>query len=95
MNLGSSYLHENAGKRFVHYIVESRRQDLLSTISKVKFFSLLMDGSTDQSNANDEFLLVPWCDPDGVDEKIHTRMSYLYVTAKGLLESLKYGPQCV
>ena len=101
VNLGSSYLHENAGKEFAHYIAESRRQDLLSTITKAKFFSRLMDGSTDQSNAVNELLLVLWCDPDGVDEKIHTRMSYLaihkpqHVTAEGLFESLKYGLQCL
>ena len=77
VHLGSSYLHENAGKEFVHHIAESRRQDLLSTISEAKFFSLLIDGSTDQSNADNELLVVLWCDPDGVDEKIHTRMSYL------------------
>ena len=58
VNLGSSYLHENAGKEFVHYIAESRKRDLLSDISKAKFFSLLMDGSTDQSNADNELLLV-------------------------------------
>ena len=36
VNLGSSYLHENVGKDFVHYISESRRQDKLSTVAKVK-----------------------------------------------------------
>ena len=101
VNLGSSYLHENAGKEFVHYIAESRRQDLLSTLSKAKFFSLMMDGSTDKSNADNELLLVLWCDTDGVNEKIHTRMSYLaihkpqHVTAKGLFQSLQYGLQCL
>ena len=35
VNLGSSYLHENAGKEFVHYIAEWH--DLLSTIAKAKF----------------------------------------------------------
>ena len=77
VNLGNSYLHKNAGKEFVHYMAESRRQDLSLTLSKAKFFSLMMDGSTDQSNANNELLLVLWCDPDGAGEKIHTRMSYL------------------
>ncbi len=48
VDLGSSYMHENDGKEFVHYIAESRKQDLLSSISKAKFFSLLMDGSADQ-----------------------------------------------
>ena len=99
VNLGSSYLHENAGKEFVHYIAESGRQDMLSKIAKAKFFSLLMDGSTDQSNADNELLLVLWCDPDGKDEKIHTRISYLsihkphHVTAEGLFQSLQHGLQ--
>lgn len=100
VHLGSSHLHENAGKEFVYHIAKSRRQDLLSTISKAEFFSLLMDGSTDQSNADNEILLVLWCDPDGVDEKIHTRMSYLsihkpHVTAEGLFQSLQHGLQCL
>jgi hypothetical protein len=61
----------------------------------------MMDGSTDQSNADNELLLVLWCDPDGADEKFHTRMSYLaihkpqYITAEGQFESLKYGPHCL
>jgi len=79
VNLGNSYLNENAGKEFVHYIAESKRQDLSLTLSKAPFFSLMMDGSTDQSNADNELLLVLWCDPDGSDEKIHTRMSYILV----------------
>ena len=84
-----------------HYIVESRRQDLSLTLSKALFFSLMMDGSTDHSNADNELLLVLWCDPDGSDEKIHTRMSYLsihkphHVTAEGLFQPLRYGLQCL
>ncbi len=60
-----------------------------------------MDGSTDQSNTDNELLLVLWCDPNGADEKIHTRMSVLsvhkpqHVTAQGLLQSLQYGLQCL
>lgn len=73
VNLGSAYRHENAGKEFVHYIAETRRQNVFTTLSKAKFFSLLMDGSTDYSNADNELLLVLWCDPDGTDERIHTQ----------------------
>ena len=58
VHLGNSYLHQNAAKEFVHYNAESRRQDLLSAISEAKFFSLLMDGCTDQSNADNILLLV-------------------------------------
>jgi len=60
-----------------------------------------MDGSTDHSNADNELLLVLWCDPNGTDERIHTRMSYLsvhkpdHVTAEGLLQSLQHGLECL
>ena len=71
---------------------------MLTTLAKAKFFSLLMDGSTDHSNADNELLLVLWCDPDGTDERMHTRMTSLsvhnkpdHVTAKGLLQSLQHG----
>ena len=101
VNVGSAYRHENAGKEFVHYIAETRRRDVLTTLAKAKFFSLLMDGSTDHSNADNELLLVLWCDPNGTDERIHTRMSYLsvhkpdHVTAEGLLQSLQHGLECL
>ena len=101
VDLGRSYLHENAGKEFVHFIAESKRKDLLSVVSSAKYFPLLMDGSTDHSNTDNELLVVLWCDANGVDERIHTRMSFLSlhkpqsVTAQGLLESLQYGLQCL
>ena len=75
VHLGSSYLHRNAAKEFVHYITESRKQDLLSAISESKFFSQLIDGSTDQSNADNILLLALWCNQNGDDDKMHGRMS--------------------
>ena len=54
-----------------------------------------------KSNADNELLLVLWCDPDGKDKKIHTRISYLsihkphHVTAEGLFQSLQHGLQCL
>ena len=73
------------GTSFIHYIAEARRQVLVRTISKAKFFSLLLDGSTDKGNIDNELLLVIWCDPDGKDEKVHTWISYYKVSR----------PQCV
>ena len=84
-----------AGKDFVHYIAEEKRKDLLQTLAKGKKFSLLMDGSTDTGNIDNEILLVVWCDPDGSDEKVHTRMDFLTVsrsqsvTARGLFQVLE------
>ena len=37
-----------------------------------KFFSLLLDGSTDRGNIDDQLFLVVWCDRNGSDEKVHT-----------------------
>ena len=99
--MGSSYLHEKSCREFVQYIAESRRHDLHTTLSKAMFFSLMMDGSTDCSNADNELLLVLWCDRDGEDERIHSRISYpsvhkpSHTTAEGLFQSLQYGLQCL
>jgi len=65
---------------------------LVDKIANAKFYSLLLDGSTDTGNIDNEVLLVVWCDLDGHDEKVHTRMSYLKVarpksvTGEGLFE---------
>ena len=79
VDLGTSYNNESAGKTFVHYIAESRRHELADHIKKAKFFSLLLDGSTDKGNIDNELLLIVWCDADGTDEKIHTKMCYFSV----------------
>jgi hypothetical protein len=55
--VGTSYVNKNTEKEFVHYIAESRRQELTDTLANAMFFSLLMDGSTDTGNIDDEVLL--------------------------------------
>ena len=97
VQVGSAYRNENAGKEFVHYIAKSKREAQLQKLAVAKFFSLLLDASTDKGNVDNELLLAVWCDPNGSDEKIHTRMDYLTVnrphnvTAKGLFEVLEGG----
>lgn len=62
---------------------------------------MLLDGSTDKDNIDDEVFLVVWCDRDASDQKIHTRMAYLIafrpqaVTGQGLFDVLKSGLQCL
>ena len=62
----------------MHYIAMAKWQVLLQKLSETKFFSLLLDGSTDKGNVDNEVLLAVWCDPDGSDEKVHTRMDYFH-----------------
>ena len=99
VNLGTSYINETAGKERIHYIAESRRQELRQKLAKAKFFSLLLDGSTDAANIDNEIILAVWCDRDGGDEKIHSRMEYFTgvrpqaVTAEGLFKVLETALQ--
>ncbi len=93
--LFSDYVNKNAAKTFSHYIADSRREELAKNLASAKFFSPLMDGSTDKSNIDDELFLVLWCNVDGADEMVHTRMSYFAVarpetvTASGLFDTLQ------
>ena len=95
VNLGSSYLNENAAKEFVQYIAESKCQSILLSVQKAAFFSVLMDGSTNSSNTENEMLFIMWCEVDSDDHMIHSRMTYLsmhtplYTNAEGLFESLQ------
>ena len=94
MDIGLSYTNEHSGRNFIHYIAEARRRELVVKIDKVNFFSVLLDGSTDKGNIDNEALLLVWCDIDGHghDEKIHTKTSYFklarpkFVTAEGLFD---------
>ena len=94
MDIGQSYLNANACKEFVHCIADIENKDLISAVAQAKFFSLLMDGSKDKSNADNEATLVIWFDPEGENEKVCTRIGYLtvyrphHVTAEGLFETV-------
>ena len=79
VSIGSSYTNEIAGKSFSHYVAQSQRQQVLERIAQAKFFSLLIDGSTDKANVDNEVFMAVWCDTNGTDEKIHTQTSYFHV----------------
>ena len=53
VDMGTSYLNKTAGMTFCHFIAESGRQDLKTILSSAKFFSVVMDGSTDKGNIDD------------------------------------------
>lgn len=95
VDLGTSYLNDTSGKEIIHYIAQSERQNLKQKIVNTPFFSLLVDGSTDKAAIDNELLLVVWCDINGTDERVHTRMDYLTivrpesVSGEGLFNVLK------
>ena len=95
VDIGAAYVNENAGKTFCAYIAESRRKALREVVNSAKFYSILMDGSTDVANVDDEVFLLQWCDVDNSVEKVHSRMDFLSVSrpqsadGKGLFECLQ------
>ena len=99
VDIGISYVNRKAGVSFTHYIAEARRQDLVNTVGRDKFFSLLLDRSTDVGNIDNEVILVVWCDPRCEDEKIHSRISYFKVirpksvTGEGLFKVVEEALQ--
>ena len=92
--LGNAYTNDIACRTITHYIAESQHQQIKEGISQAKFFSLLINGSTDKGNVDDELFMVVWCDTNGEDELVHTRKMYFHVsrpstvTAAGLFEEL-------
>ena len=101
VKLGASYRNVNACKEFIHLFAESGRQQPNAMVTNAHFFSLLMDGSTDASNHDNELILVQWCDTNSSDEKVQPRLSFLTVhqpqsvNAEGLFASLEYGLKCL
>ena len=99
VDVGRSYTNENAGKEMIHYIAETRRHQLTKNIAEASFFPLLLDGSTDKANIDNELMLIVWCDVNGSDEQVHTRMDYLTivrpqsVSGEGLFSVLESGLQ--
>lgn len=57
----------------MHYIAEAKRRELSEKLSKARFFSILMDGSTDSGNIDNEILMIMYCDTKNIDEKVHIK----------------------
>ena len=55
----------------------SQKAELKQQLADTKFFSVLLDGSTDKANINYEVVFVIRCEHDETDEKTSTKMEYL------------------
>ena len=99
--VGTNYTTETSARSFIHFIAEAQRKKLVTVLQQAKFFSILLDGSTDSRNIENELLLVVWLDKDGQTngERVITRTSYLKVTrpltatTKGIFDVLQTALQ--
>lgn len=58
VKMGETYLNDKGARQFIKYIAETMRTDLKSQLSKIEFFSLMADGSTDKSVMASEIIYI-------------------------------------
>ena len=56
-----TYLNKARAQEFTHYIAESQRLQLRRKLMGAKFYSAMIDGSTDAGNIDDELVMVQYC----------------------------------
>lgn len=56
-----TYNNRQAATTFIENIGEIQRQKLVQDVSNIKFFSITMDGSTDDGTVEQETLCLKWC----------------------------------
>ena len=76
VNLGHAYKTKDSAKTFTHYIAESQRNDCSSSLSTSRFYSFLMDGSTDSGNIEDELIVIMYCVTDKTHQRIRSCARY-------------------
>lgn len=94
VSIGSNYATPQSAKLFTHYIALAQRESFFTQISASKFYSFLMDGSTDAGNLEQESIIILFCQKDDSTRKLKSCMRFLSMAtperadADGLLKCL-------
>jgi hypothetical protein len=100
-SLGQGYKNDKACATFVHYIAADQRLKLLDTLSRLKFFCLQSDASTDSGNIEEELFLIFYFDPYTSYGKVCVQDKFLAVrqpnrcTGLGLFECFESAMEYV
>ena len=102
VELGHAYNTQESAKKFTGCIAKSQRQAFLSSFfSTSHFYSLLMDGSTDAGNVEDEVLVLVYCNKDDANQQMVTCTRFLSIEApekadaSGLVKCIEKGVENV
>ena len=68
--MGNTYSTADSANIFTSYNAESQRKAFLNDFAKCKFFSFLIDGSTDAGNLEDELIVVQYSIKDSNSEEV-------------------------
>ena len=94
VDIGRAYNTADSARLFTSFIAKSQRQGFLNSLHGEGFFSLLMDGSTDAGNVEDELIVLVHCHMDDTEQEMITTSRFLSLhnpqnaTASGLLECI-------
>jgi len=64
VDVGHAYNTADSARLFTSFIAKSQQQGFLNSLPAGGFFSLLMDGSTDAGNLEDELIVLVYCHMD-------------------------------
>ena len=95
VNLGPAYRTPDSAKAFTSYIAESPHQEFLDKLSSStgpKFFSFLIDGTTDAGNHEDELVVLVYCDKNEVTSEITTCIRYFSVHTPSRADARVHTP---
>ena len=81
VDIGFAYKTSDSAKNFTHFIAASQRQRFLDSLNGTKFFSFMVDGSTDAGNVEQELVFVLYCYIDHKSRQISSCTRYLGVVS--------------
>ena len=61
------------------YVAKDQRLQLVDILSKAKYFSIQIDGSTDSANVKEEVFLTLYFNPYSDDRKVHVQDKLLAI----------------
>ena len=76
VDLGESYKNSKSCAVFTDYIAKDLQTNLVASLSKVRYFSLQADSSTDCGNIENEVFLAVYFDPYSTDGRVHVRNQF-------------------
>ena len=88
-DFGTSYLTDRAAAIFTEAISEVEREKLITNLSKIRYYSVLNDGSTDSSVTEQELVYALFLEDGFPQVKFLSIESVSSADAAGILESLK------
>ena len=85
VDLGPAYRTPDSANTFTSYIAKSQRQTFQNALSSsaLRFFSFLMDGTTDAGNQEDELIVLLYCSKDATAQEITPCTRYLSIHSPG------------